>query len=146
MTINKEQKNTAELEAKVCIERWINILESRDANKLADCYTNDASLSGTFSGKLHRSKNEKGENEILEYFKYFLKTGPKAKITEQIIEPLGANFILHTGIYEFKIDGDYKKAKFTFIYSKMAQNIWKIKHHNSGVLIDHFDKQSKTIS
>jgi uncharacterized protein (TIGR02246 family) len=112
---------------------WIDALKSKDAKKVASLYDKkDAILIPTVSSKVRHN-----QEEIEDYFKYFLKKNPIGKIDEANIRIFG-NIAINSGLYTFSLDDENKnrvnvKARFTFVYKKVDNN-WVIIEHHSSVL------------
>ena len=110
---------------------WNSSLQTGDPDKVARTYADDAVLLPTMSKKIRR-----GHEEIEDYFKNFLKLGPRGKIEEESIRVYG-DIAINSGLYTFCIVKDgipsHVKARYTFIYRKLGDK-WQIVEHHSSFL------------
>jgi len=111
---------------------WNEALQTRDAKKVAALYTLDATFLPTVSGEF-----KKGQLGAEEYFQHFLQKNPVGKIIADEVQALGADYYLHSGMYNFEVGLEEKreavKARFSFIWQCDNQGSWKILHHHSSV-------------
>ncbi len=112
-------------------ERWNDALKTLDANKVAECYAEDAVLLPTVSN-IPRTNRE----EITDYFIHFLEKKPEGIVNQRNVK-IGCNKITDAGIYTFKVDdhGVMKDvpARYTFVYVNY-NGVWLISHHHSSVM------------
>lgn len=112
-------------------ERWNAALLAKDAKKVADLYTNDATFLPTVSPDF-----KKGQEGAEAYFRHFLEKDPKGAVVEEAVQPTSPDSYLHSGMYDFEIGPKEKretvKARFTFLWKKDADGQWKIAHHHSS--------------
>lgn len=112
---------------------WAEALLTKDPKKVAELYSKDNTFLPTVSGEFKH-----GAGEAEGYFVHFLEKNPKGKIMEESVQPLGENYYLHSGLYNFELDngeGGKKtvEARFTFVWRKEPDGSWKIIHHHSSV-------------
>jgi len=118
--------------AKENFELWNKALQTKDSNKVADLYDQEATFLPTMS-----SDFKIGNNEALDYFKHFLLKNPFGKIIKDKVQAISPECYIHSGMYNFEIDKDNGRekaeARFTFIWAKNKKGEWKILHHHSSL-------------
>ena len=111
---------------------WNEVLQTKDSKKVAAMYSDDATFLPTLSPKF-----KIGKEEAVEYFEHFLAKNPYGKIAEDKIQPLGESSYLHSGMYNFEINGEDGRttvqARFSYVWQKNENDEWKIIHHHSSV-------------
>ena len=111
--------------------KWAETLLTKDPKKVAELYAEDSTFLPTVS-----SEFKKGKLEAEDYFEHFLKINPKGEIKKEEIQPMGENFYLHSGMYDFEVDEDGERAvieaRFSFVWRKDSDGKWKILHHHSS--------------
>ncbi|KAG7345618.1 calcium/calmodulin dependent protein kinase II association-domain containing protein [Nitzschia inconspicua] len=117
---------------------WKDALLTGDSEKVAKCYASHATLLPTLS---NTPRND--YESIKDYFDQFLHKQPEGRIVQGIVQ-LGddGTWAQDSGIYEFRlgIDGSVVRARYSFIYQKLAQEDdehqaeWKIVHHHSSLM------------
>ena len=111
---------------------WNKALLSRDAERVASLYAEDATFLPTMSDKF-----KMGKDGARGYFLHFLEKNPSGSIVEEAIQSLAANCYLHSGMYNFEIgpvrNRQTIEARFTFVWRKSDQGDWQILHHHSSL-------------
>jgi uncharacterized protein (TIGR02246 family) len=112
-------------------EKWNEALKSKDPDKVAELYSDEATFLATVSGKFRKEKAD-----AKEYFVHFLENNPEGEIKEEEVTDLGADSYMHTGMYDFRVgpeeDRKTVEARFTFIWRKNKGGKWEILHHHSS--------------
>ena len=112
-------------------ERWNEALRSGDAQRVSQCYTQDAVLLPTVSNVPRLSRSE-----IQDYFEHFLQKKPHGKVNQHNVK-LGCNKITDAGVYTFRIidagKTEYVPARYTFVYEN-RDGEWLIAHHHSSLM------------
>ncbi len=92
-------------------------------------------------------RNDEGEWKIIHHhsslipkqedFANSLETNPSSEITEGVVQPLGPDHYLQSGLYDFEIgpDDDSKKieARFSFVWEKDEAGKWRIIHRHYSI-------------
>jgi len=138
------------------IENWKDTLETGSPYDMAQLYSPNAVLLGTFSEQL-----EIGTDEIAKYFKSFLDYNPKCTLTEIEVKNEGSSIAVANGYYEFNLEGsvhyksqstvpkkqggrDMVKARFTYVLKKnLFDKEWKIITHHSSKTFIYYTHSSK---
>jgi uncharacterized protein (TIGR02246 family) len=111
---------------------WNDALLSRDAQTVAELYSEDSTFHPTVLGEFR-----KGHEGAKSYFHHFLEKNPSGKLVEDEVQTLGPDCYLHSGMYDFEVGPDSKRdiveARFTFVWKKNGKGEWKIIHHHSSV-------------
>jgi uncharacterized protein (TIGR02246 family) len=112
---------------------WNETLQGKDPKKVAELYSGNATFLPTMSPDF-----KKGKEEAEGYFEHFLLKNPEGKIIEDAIQALGSSSYLHSGLYNFEVDGEdgsriIVEARFSYVWKKEADGTWKIIHHHSSV-------------
>ncbi len=130
-TRKKQAPESAQKTAEKNFKLWLMSLRSGNPLKAADLYTADATFLPTLSPDL-----KKGSKEARNYFDHFFKKNPIGRVGENEIQFLGKNCYLHSGMYDFEVDGDGARsvvpARFTFVWRRGRGGKWKIIHHHSS--------------
>lgn len=112
-------------------DRWNEALMSGDAQRVSQCYTEDAVLLPTVSNVPRLSRSE-----IQDYFEHFLKKQPLGKVNQRNVK-FGCNNITDAGVYTFRIIDagkiEYVPARYTFVYEN-RDGEWLIAHHHSSLM------------
>ncbi len=112
-------------------ERWNEALRSGDAERVSQCYAEDAVLLPTVSNVPRLSRSE-----IQDYFEHFLKKQPLGEVNQRNVK-LGCNKITDAGVYTFRIidagKTEYVPARYTFVYEN-RDGEWLIAHHHSSLM------------
>lgn len=128
----EEKKREIEKIAQENFKLWAELLKAKKLKQIAQLYSEDATFLPTVSPDF-----KKGSAEAEEYFEHFLQKNPEGKIIEEEIQLLTENAYLHSGMYDFEIDGNGGKtvvnARFSFVWEKNSNGQWKIIHHHSSV-------------
>jgi uncharacterized protein (TIGR02246 family) len=115
--------------------RWNETLQSKNAQRVAEMYTEDAAFLPTMSPEFKR-----GVSGAREYFEHFLKKNPFGKLKAGwSIQPAGDNSYSHNGMYDFEVDDSrggrvIVSARFTFNWKLQKDGHWKITAHHSSVV------------
>jgi uncharacterized protein (TIGR02246 family) len=118
--------------AKKNFSLWNETLQTKDAQKVADLYTDDCTFLPTMSGELKR-----GKTGAKEYFTHFLEKDPFGEIKQDAVQAIGDKCYLHSGLYNFIVgpadNRQTVEARFTYVWQLNDQNKWEISHHHSSV-------------
>lgn len=111
-------------------ELWNTALDTLDSDCVAKRYADGAVLLPTVSDTPRTDYDS-----IKDYFDNFLKLKPQGKIIESYVS-IGDGFATDKGIYEFtmRATGDVVRARYTYIYTKDEDGVWKIAHHHSSAM------------
>ena len=109
------------------LQTWIENIKSNDANKVADLYHEKGLLLGTFS-----NIERKGQSLILDYFNKLLKSQVDVEIITKH-EYKSESIATASGLYNFILNGQKIKARFSFVFLKTKEK-WRILSHHSSVL------------
>ena len=109
-------------------DKWNDTLATGDATKVSQLYVSDAVLLPTISNQVRLTDQER-----IDYFKDFLKKGPRGKIDSRTIRT-GCNKAIDAGVYTFTFkDNTQVTARYTFTYVWDGQG-WKISTHHSSAM------------
>jgi len=112
--------------------KWVEALKTLDAKVMAEFYAQDATFLPTLSPDF-----KKGTGEAKQYFVHFLEKYPVAEIKNEVVQPLGEDVYLHSGMYDFEIGPDGERsavqARFSYVWKKDEDGKWKIIHHHSSL-------------
>ena len=109
------------------LKTWVEKIEANNPKQVADLYHKDGLLLGTFSNIERR-----GKPLILNYFQRLLKSKIKVEIiTNQ--EYKSDYIVASSGLYNFIVDGEIIRARFSFVFIKTKYS-WEIFSHHSSVL------------
>lgn len=111
---------------------WNETLLSKDPQKVAELYAEDATFLPTVSKEF-----KKGQSGAAEYFTHFLEKNPVGEIIEDEVQPMGDGYYLHSGRYNFKVGPENEKkeieARFSLVWRKNTEGKWEIIHHHSSL-------------
>lgn len=118
--------------AKINMSQWLSSLETKDPQKVAELYAENATFLPTVSGDFKR-----GRVGVKEYFVHFLPKNPKGRVVKDVITPIGEDAYLHCGMYDFDLDAGGGKratvqARFDYLW-KRNNGRWEIAHHHSSI-------------
>jgi uncharacterized protein (TIGR02246 family) len=112
--------------------RWNEALKTKDAKRVAELYSDDATFLPTAAGDF-----KKGKAGAEDYFIHFLEKNPTGETVQEEIQVLGPNCYLSSGMYNFELgpkeDRNIKEARFSFVWRSDNEGEWKIVHHHSSV-------------
>lgn len=113
--------------------KWNETLQTKDKQKVAEMYGDDATFLPTLNGEL-----KIGISGAIEYFEHFLQKDPFGTIVESVTqESTDGGTIIYSGLYDFEIGPEYKRevanARFTYVFQKNENDEWKIIHHHSSL-------------
>ncbi|MDQ1215069.1 SgcJ/EcaC family oxidoreductase [Pantoea anthophila] len=115
-------------------DKWNDTLATGDATKVSQLYVSDAVLLPTISNQVRLTDQER-----IDYFKDFLKKGPRGKIDSRTIRT-GCNKAIDAGVYTFTFkDNTQVTARYTFTYVWDGQ-AWKISTHHSSAMPESASK------
>lgn len=127
----KNSENGQEL-AQTNFNRWNNALKSGQAEEVAALYDRAVTFLPTMSKEFKTS-----QEDAEEYFKHFLEKKPEGEIIEDEYQPIGDDSYIHSGLYNFSIDGENDRqtveARFSFVWQKDETGQWRIIHHHSSL-------------
>ena len=131
--ISANVKNFENETAERLFNSWNENLKSGDSEQIAKSYLPDGELFGTVSSQIR-----KGREDIKKYFEHFLKGNPTGKVIERNVRFVTPSYLLDEGVYDFELEkenGEKEtvRARFTFLWHKDDDGVWKIKHHHSAV-------------
>ncbi|WP_037676888.1 SgcJ/EcaC family oxidoreductase [Streptomyces griseus] len=115
-------------------DQWNAALQTRDPEKVADLYADDAVLLPTLSNKIRTD-----HAEIADYFEHFLQKKPVGKKVETIVNVLDGNSAIDAGVYRFTFTDpktgkkSVAEARYTYEYEK-RDGEWKIVNHHSSAM------------
>ncbi len=113
-------------QVKSLLELWIETLSSGDSRQITALYADDAVLLPTLSNRVRTNPSE-----ISDYFNHFTEKHPRGCIEESHLRIM-PDAAACSGIYTFTfMDGSLCRARFTFVYEKIAGE-WKITSHHSS--------------
>jgi len=135
METNQERREKTDME-KIAGENfalWAKALLTKDPAKVAKLYAGDNTFLPTMSPDF-----KQGMPEAENYFKHFLQKNPEGRIVQGVVQLLGENTYLHSGMYDFKLNengsSSVVQARFSFVWRRDPDNgKWKIIHHHSSV-------------
>ena len=114
--------------AKEKLNEWIQLLLTKDPEKMISLYHNDAILLPTLAANINNSPEK-----IKNYFVSFLAKGPQCQLYEHHIVKLSDTSVFVAGHYNFSFeDQSSANARFSYIFSK-KNSTWKIIHHHSSL-------------
>ena len=125
--------NTCQKIAEDLFAKWNETLQTKDKQKVAVLYSEDATFLPTLNGELKR-----GVAGAEEYFEHFLTKNPLGTIIESAVqESADGDTIIYSGLYDFEVDADDARetvhARFTFVFQKNSSDKWEIIHHHSSL-------------
>lgn len=135
----EEQEHLLEI-ARANFETWNDALQTGSPSTVAELYVESATFLPTVATR------KEGRSGAQDYFVHFLAKKPHGTITEETAQktPGRDDMIIHTGLYNFELDGDDGRtvvhARFSFVWV-LINNEWKILHHHSSL-----DPERQTIA
>ncbi len=112
-------------------EKWNEALQSKDPAIVSALYTESASFLPTME------VTKSGRAEAEQYFVHFLDKLPLGTITEDTVQQITNDTIVHSGLYDFELGPENNRsiahARFTFVWTQIDGS-WKILHHHSSVV------------
>ena len=106
---------------------WVEKIRENNASQVTDLYNDDAILLGTFS-----DIERHGKELIFNYFENLLRSKIDVEIITQH-EHKKDSMIVSSGFYNFIVDDNTIKARFSFVFVK-TKGSWKILSHHSSEL------------
>ena len=106
---------------------WVERIRDNNANLVTELYHDDGLLLGTFS-----DIERHGKELIFNYFENLLKSKIDVEIITQH-EHKTDTMIVSSGFYNFIVDDNTIKARFSFVFVK-TKGSWKILSHHSSEL------------
>lgn len=127
----KRENNFLEI-ARENFQKWNEALQTRDAKRVAELYTADATFLPTMSPDF-----KSGQQDAEDYFEHFLLKNPFGKIVKEKVQAIDENSYLHSGLYDFEVgqkdNREILEARLTFVWQKDKNGQWKILHHHSSI-------------
>lgn len=125
--------NDASEIAKEIFIKWNETLQTKDKQKVAEIYSDNATFLPTLNGEL-----KVGISGAMEYFEHFLQKDPFGTIVESMTqESTDGSTIIYSGLYNFEIGPEDNReivnARFTYVFQKNENDEWKIIHHHSSL-------------
>ena len=113
--------------------KWNETLQTKDKQKVAKMYSDDATFLPTLNGELKR-----GVEGAAAYFEHFLQKNPFGTIVESAIqESADGGTVIYSGLYDFEVGPENSRevvnARFTYVFQKNENDEWKIIHHHSSL-------------
>lgn len=93
-------------------QRWQDGVNAHDINKVLECYTSDAIFKGTVNTHFTEEKDH-----IRRYFDNIFKRNVSVRFIGTPRIKQFASICIDYGDYEFCIDGNTLRAKYTFVYN-----------------------------
>ncbi len=130
----KSAKKPTKKQVAALFDEWNAALKTRDAEKVADLYWDDAVLLPTLSNQVRADRESR-----VDYFEHFLANKPVGKKIETHINVLDSNSVLDAGLYEFALtdhdtgEKSVAKARYTYEWEK-RDGEWKIVNHHSSLM------------
>ena len=113
-------------------KKWNEALQTKDPKKVAELYTGDNTFLPTLSPEF-----KKGIAGAESYFVHFLEKDPIGEIKEEVVQLLGDDCYLHSGMYDFEVGPEGERtianARFSYVWKKDLNEEWKIIHHHSSL-------------
>ena len=112
--------------------RWAKAVREMDIEGVLHLYSDEATFLPTFSSEL-----KQGKDGARSYFEHFLKKAPVCNIIQAEVQPLNEKVYLQSGFYDFNLKDGSKaliRARFSFVWKKEEDGIWRIIHHHSSTL------------
>ena len=108
-------------------------MQTKDKNKVAEMYSDDATFLPTLNGELKR-----GVAGAVEYFEHFLTKNPRGTIIESAVqESDDKSTVIYSGLYNFEVGTEDTRetvqARFTYVFQKNTEGEWRIVHHHSSL-------------
>ena len=130
----KSAKKPTKKQVAALFDEWNAALKTRDAEKVADLYWDDAVLLPTLSNQVRADRESR-----VDYFEHNLANKPVGKKIETHINVLDSNSVLDAGLYEFALtdhdtgEKSVAKARYTYEWEK-RDGEWKIVNHHSSLM------------
>ncbi|MCF1598576.1 SgcJ/EcaC family oxidoreductase [Streptomyces muensis] len=130
----KKPAKPSEKQVAALFDEWNAALKTRDPQKVADLYWDDAVLLPTLSNQVRADRESR-----VDYFEHFLANKPVGKKIETHINVLDSNSALDAGLYEFALtdhetgEKSVAKARYTYEWEK-RHGEWKIVNHHSSLM------------
>ena len=109
------------------IKTWVEKIRNNNVGEIVELYHDDALLLGTFSD-IERN----GKELISNYFENLMRSKIDVEIITQH-EHKTDSMIVSSGFYNFIVDDNTIKARFSFVFIK-TKGSWKILSHHSSEL------------
>ena len=109
------------------LEIWVEKIRTNDANQITELYHDDGLLLGTFS-----DIERHGKELILDYFRNLMKSKIDVEIVTECEHKIDS-VIINSGFYNFIVNGEKVKARFSFVFINIMGS-WKIISHHSSKL------------
>tara|TARA_Y100001970_G_scaffold261373_1_gene344453 strand:+ start:27372 stop:27716 length:345 start_codon:yes stop_codon:yes gene_type:complete len=109
------------------LRTWVEKIRNNNVNQVVELYHDNGLLLGTFS-----NIERYGKELITNYFENLLKTEIDVEIVSEH-EYKTDSLIVTSGLYNFKVDGEIIKARYSFVFIKTLAS-WKILSHHSSEL------------
>ena len=106
---------------------WVEKIRTNDANQIIELYHDDGLLLGTFS-----DIESHGKELILNYFKNLMRSKIDIEIISENEHKIDS-VIVNSGFYNFIVNGEKIKARFSFVFVNI-RGTWKILSHHSSKL------------
>ena len=119
--------------ASVNFRRWCDAVEGGNPDTVARLYTHNVTFLPTLAGSFIRD----GDG-ARQYFVHFLAKQPRCVLVEEIVQAMGDDAYVHSGMYDFTFgaDGTSARARFTFVWVRQPDGMWVITHHHSSLRPD----------
>lgn len=112
--------------------RWNEALHTHDPAIVAKLYFENATFLPTLNPEF-----KQGQVGAQEYFHHFLEKNPDGRIVKEVVQVLGENCYLHSGMYNFEVGPEDNRqvaeARFSYVWEKDDKGEWKIIHHHSSL-------------
>ncbi|MDX9970367.1 MAG: SgcJ/EcaC family oxidoreductase [Candidatus Gracilibacteria bacterium] len=118
-------------------EIWNDSLQTKEPEKVAALYSDDATFLPTVLGEFKR-----GKTGAKEYFVHFLEKNPSGRIVQDEVQEISQDKYLHCGHYDFEIDNKDEgatsprktvNARFSYVWKKKEDGSYEILHHHSSL-------------
>jgi len=109
------------------LQIWVEKIKINDAKQVAELYHEDGLLLGTFS-----DVERKGYKLIFDYFENLFISNVDVEIITKHEFKTESTYTV-SGLYNFLVNDEKIKARFSFVFLKDKEN-WKIFSHHSSVL------------
>ena len=109
------------------LQVWVKKIKMNDATKVARLYHKNGLLLGTFS-----DVERKGQKLILDYFENLFTSKVDVEIITKHEFKAESTYTV-SGLYNFLVNDEKIKARFSFVFFKNKED-WKILSHHSSIL------------
>ena len=114
--------------------KWVHAVKELDVEGILYLYSEEATFLPTISPDF-----KQGKSGVRSYFKHFFKNASVCKKIQDVVQPLSEEAYLQSGFYDFILDtkdGSLAtiRARFTFVWKKEGDGMWRIIHHHSSTL------------